>query len=190
MKIVVIDNYDSFVYNIVRYLNESFEGKVTVMRNDEIDANALEESDGILLSPGPGIPTNAGQLMSVIETFHKTKPILGVCLGHQAIAEFFGGNLVQDKSPSHGKSSPMHHNGESSLFQGIPETSQVGRYHSWCVAHNLPPALKETARSIDDKIMALEHCSLNIKGVQFHPESIMTPYGRKMISNWIQTIKH
>lgn len=188
MNIVVIDNYDSFVFNLVRYLQEAISAEITVFRNNEIDFEALEECDGILLSPGPGIPNEAGDMNAVLQQFARTKPILGVCLGHQAIGEFFGAILVQNEHPIHGKSSRVK-TLTGRLFKGLPEDIEVGRYHSWTLASPLPECLKVTALTMSGEIMAFEHESLNITGVQFHPESILTPDGRTMLNNWINTLK-
>lgn len=189
MKIAVIDNYDSFVYNLVRYLNEIETVETIVRRNDKIDFSELESCDAILLSPGPGIPSEAGQLIDVIKTFHSTKPILGVCLGHQAIAEYFGAELKCIESPMHGKASLVKHQDEDNLFKAIPIEFTVGRYHSWSVNHKLPSEIMATAFSNDNEIMAIKHKVHPVKGVQFHPESILTPHGRTMINNWVSSLK-
>lgn len=185
MKIAVIDNYDSFVFNLVRYVEEEGKCEVYMMKNDHIDYEILDKCQAILLSPGPGIPSEAGELMSVIERYHDTKKILGVCLGHQAIVEYFGGTLKQMVRPLHGKASEIYHTNTSSLFENIPKTFHAGRYHSWS-ADKLPPSLQVTAVSFDQEIMAIQHKSLQITGIQFHPESILTPDGRKMIRNWLE----
>ena len=188
MKIAVIDNFDSFVFNLVRYLKEIDNTEVVVMRNDAIDHEILENSDGILLSPGPGIPSEAGDLFKVIERYHQTKPILGVCLGHQAIGQFFGAELEACEKPTHGKSSIILQNKTSRLFQNIPEEFEVGRYHSWRIRNVLPDNLVGTASTIAGETMAIKHRMLPIEGVQFHPESILTPLGRTIIKNWISSI--
>jgi len=183
MKIAIINNFDSFVFNLVRYVRE--EGcEVVVQRNDEVDFEAIEQCDGILLSPGPGVPEKAGLMPDVIRHFIRKKPILGVCLGHQALAEHFGGSLSLAEVPIHGKSSEISRV-SSPLFKALPEKLIVGRYHSWVVATPLPDELLETAR-FGDQIMAFEHRELPVYGVQFHPESILTPQGRKIIRNFIQ----
>lgn len=189
MKIAVIDNYDSFVYNIVRYLEEVSNEKIIVFRNDEIDYEQLKSVDGILLSPGPGIPSEAGSLLDVISNFHENKSILGVCLGHQAIAEFFGGSLAQDSLPQHGKASMIEHLNNSEIFKNVPTKTEVGRYHSWSVNEELPDSLRVTASTKSGHVMAIQHEEHKLYGVQFHPESIMTPFGRTMINNWINTLK-
>ena len=188
MKIIVIDNYDSFVYNLVRYVEESTSGEVHVFRNDNVDYSELDQADGILLSPGPGVPTEAGDLMRIIESYHITKPLLGVCLGHQAIAEYFGCELYQQEKIHHGKSSRIMHSSTSVLFDSIPEQLEVGRYHSWSVDNVLSSSIEATATSETDEVMALQHRILPIQGVQFHPESILTPHGRTMINNWIKSL--
>ncbi len=189
MKIAVIDNFDSFVYNLVRYIKECENSEVVVMRNDNINHEILFNSDGILLSPGPGIPSEAGELLNVIERHHQRKPFLGVCLGHQAIGQFFGAELEACQKPIHGKSSTIIQNGCSDLFRDIPEKFEVGRYHSWQVRSTLPDNLQGTAFSDSGETMALKHRILPIEGLQFHPESILTPHGRKIINNWIRQIK-
>jgi anthranilate synthase component 2 len=186
-KITVIDNYDSFVFNLVRYLEE-LNCEVNVQRNDAIDYSTIEESDGILLSPGPGIPIEAGQLLEVIERFSQSKKMLGVCLGHQAIAEHFGAELSQSLKAIHGKQSSIEVDSSSSLFHSLEPNIDVGRYHSWHV-ENLPDCLKSTAELPTGEIMAIEHTDYPVYGVQFHPESILTPQGRTIISNWLNATK-
>ncbi|XOV69065.1 MAG: anthranilate synthase component II [Fluviicola sp.] len=187
MKIAVINNFDSFVFNLVRYLKE--EGcEVIVQRNDQVDFESLESCDGFLLSPGPGVPSEAGALMDVIAHFVKKKPILGVCLGHQALAEYFGGTLSLAPVPMHGKSSRILKTESSRLFKNVPAEFEVGRYHSWIADAPLPEPLKVTA-FYRKEIMAFEHNELPIFGVQFHPESILTPEGRTMIQNFLVAVK-
>lgn len=186
-KITVIDNYDSFVFNLVRYLEE-LDCEVSVQRNDQIDHSKIAESDGLLLSPGPGIPTEAGQLMEIIDRYSASKKILGVCLGHQAIAEHFGGKISQSLKAVHGKQSTINVNSSSDLFYSLESNIDVGRYHSWHV-ENLPNCLQSTAQLATGQIMAIEHSDLPIYGVQFHPESILTPKGRTIISNWLNATK-
>ena len=182
-QITVIDNYDSFVYNLVRYLEE--EGcQVDVMRNDKLRHEVLDKCDGIILSPGPGIPSEAGDLLSVINEYATRKKILGVCLGHQAIAEHFGGSVVQSENAIHGKSSILQHSKSSILFEGIPSEFEAGRYHSWHV-ESTPSEFYTTALTSEGENMAMEHSELPIYGVQFHPESVLTPHGRRLITNWI-----
>jgi anthranilate synthase component 2 len=189
MKIAVIDNYDSFVYNIIRYVKESDVEEVVVMRNDEVDYDILEKCDAILLSPGPGIPSEAGDLLKIIQLFGTSKKILGVCLGHQAIAEVFGGKLEQCVEPIHGKASLIHHQQNDLIFDSIPQEFEVGRYHSWKINSNVPSELIVTAQTKEGEIMAIKHRDLNLRGVQFHPESILTPQGRKMIENWVSLVE-
>ena len=188
MKIAVIDNFDSFVFNLVRYLKEIDNTEVVVMRNDSINYEILDISDGILLSPGPGIPSEAGDLFKVIERYHQSKPILGVCLGHQAIGQFFGAELEACEKPIHGKSSLINQKGISALFQNIPEKFEVGRYHSWRIQNTLPNNLVGTADTDSGETMAIKHRIFPIEGVQFHPESILTPLGRTIIKNWIKAV--
>lgn len=188
MKIAVIDNFDSFVYNLIRYIKEQGV-KVEVIRNDQINSEVVNQCDGILLSPGPGIPKEAGEMMNVISSYSLSKPILGICLGHQALGQFFGGQLERCEYPLHGKSSLILQNGESDLFIDLPERLEVGRYHSWRISSKLPKSLVSTATTLDGELMAFKHRELPVEGFQFHPESILTPLGRKMINNWINKLK-
>lgn len=184
MKIAVIDNFDSFVFNLVRYIKEE-QHEVVVQRNNRIDFEVLESADGILLSPGPGIPSEAGDLLEVIKRFHAKKPILGVCLGHQAIAEHFGDVLIPCPEPIHGKASRITIAKESGIFQNLPTEIEVGRYHSWQTRILPSSELEVTASTHDSVVMAIQHRTVPTIGVQFHPESILTPSGRKMIQNWL-----
>ncbi len=184
MKIGIIDNYDSFVYNLVRYVRENEDVDVVVQRNNQIDYSVLDECDAILLSPGPGIPSEAGDLLKVITKYTNSKKILGICLGHQAIAESFGGKLVQCANPLHGKSSVMKIENFETIFKGIQQHTQIGRYHSWVIEMDHVSELKKTGVT-DHSVMAFQHVSLPIYGLQFHPESILTPEGRIMIKNWL-----
>lgn len=185
MRVLVVDNYDSFVYNLVHYLQE-FGCETKVVRNDRINFPEINYFDKILLSPGPGIPSEAGKMMSVIEKFYDKKPILGICLGHQAIAEFFGGKLVNLKKVYHGVSENLFITDKSEyLFKKIPQKIKVGRYHSWIVSHKIPDILCVTAVDDRGEIMALSHKYFDIRGVQFHPESILTDYGKRIMKNWI-----
>lgn len=184
MKIAVIDNFDSFVFNLVRYIKEE-QHEVVVQRNNRIDFEVLESADGILLSPGPGIPSEAGDLLEVIKRFHAKKPILGVCLGHQAIAEHFGDVLIPCPEPIHGKASRITISKESGIFQNLPTEIEVGRYHSWQTRILPSSELEVTASTHDSVVMAIQHRTVPTIGVQFHPESILTPSGRKMIQNWL-----
>ena len=183
MKVAVIDNYDSFVHNLVRYLEEAG-CEVLIQRNDALNFAEIDECTGIVLSPGPGIPSEAGQMFDVIKRYYATKKILGVCLGHQALAECFGGRIEATDIPIHGKSSLIQQRNKSVLFNSIPSYFEVGRYHSWCVTH-LPEDFEVTSVTATHDIMSMEHKSLPIFGVQFHPESILTPSGRTLINNWI-----
>ena len=187
MKILVIDNYDSFVYNLVHYLEE-LNCEVTVIRNDRFHLDEVKEFDKILLSPGPGIPDEAGLLKEVIIKYGTTKSILGVCLGQQAIGEVFGGQLENLSEVFHGVATKANILvNDESLFQGLKKEITVGRYHSWVVSNkNFPDALEITAVDENEQIMALRHKSLDIKGVQFHPESVLTPNGKQIIKNWIK----
>ncbi|MBC7745853.1 MAG: aminodeoxychorismate/anthranilate synthase component II [Flavobacterium sp.] len=187
-RILVIDNYDSFTFNLVHLLNE-VGYNATVWRNDKFELADVEPFDKILLSPGPGIPSEAGLLLDVIRNYSQTKSILGICLGMQAIAEVFGGSLYNLARPVHGRATSITVSDmKETLFNGCPKEFLVGRYHSWAVNNqDLPADLKVT--SIDEKgvIMALSHTSLDVKGVQFHPESILTEHGKILIENWLST---
>jgi len=196
MKVVIIDNYDSFTYNL-SHLIKSLGAEVTVVRNDQFELQDLEQFNKIVLSPGPGIPSEAGLLLDVIRTYAGKKPILGVCLGHQAIGEVFGGKLVNLSDVFHGVATPCHIVADDPIFSGIERDITIGRYHSWVVSNeDLPECLEVTAVSDEGlrvgdgtsgmgQIMALRHKSLNIRGIQFHPESVLTPDGKKMIQNWL-----
>ena len=185
MKIVIIDNYDSFVYNLSHVIKE-LGAEVTVKRNDQFQLKELEEFDKILLSPGPGIPEEAGLLLDVIRTYAGKKPILGVCLGEQAIGEVYGGKLTNLDEVFHGIQSPVSLTATDYLFEGLPSTVQVGRYHSWVVDQkDFPDCLEVTAVSEEGYIMALRHRTLDVRGVQFHPESVLTPEGKQILGNWI-----
>ena len=185
MRIVIIDNYDSFTYNLAHLVKE-LGAEVTVYRNDRFDLDALEAFDKILLSPGPGIPSEAGLMPEVIRRYAGRKPILGICLGEQAIGEAFGGTLVNLTRVFHGVQTPCRVTAEDYLFAGLPTSFPVGRYHSWVVdAASLPAALECTAVSPEGQVMALRHRELDIRGLQFHPESVLTPDGAKIISNWL-----
>jgi len=184
--VLVIDNYDSFTYNLVHLINEvGYEAEV--WRNDKFDLADVEKYDKILLSPGPGIPEEAGLLLDVIKTYAPTKSIFGVCLGQQAIAEAFGGTLYNLGRPMHGIATPVTvTDGDEFLFWECPQTINVGRYHSWVVSKdNFPSCLKITARDHKNEIMALRHTTFDVRGVQFHPESVLTEYGKQMMENWL-----
>ena len=191
MKIVIIDNYDSFTYNLAHLIKE-LGAEVTVYRNDQPEVQALIDNanniefDKIVLSPGPGIPSEAGLLLDVIRTFAGKKPILGVCLGHQAIAEVFGAKLINLSDVFHGVATVGTQLGNDIVFSGLPMSIVMGRYHSWVVSRdNFPECLEITAESEGGQIMALRHKEYDIHGIQFHPESVLTPDGRKMINNWL-----
>jgi len=183
----VLDNYDSFTYNLVHYLEKVSDAIIEVHRNDKITLKEIEKYDKILLSPGPGIPSEAGILLEVIKTYASSKSILGVCLGQQAIAEAFGGSLNNLSEVFHGVSTPIEIISEDSLFKNIPKKLNVGRYHSWAVNRNdLPKDIEVTAVDDQGSIMALKHKTYDVKGVQFHPESVLTEHGLQMIQNWIK----
>ena len=186
MKIAIIDNYDSFVYNLSHLVKE-LGAEVSVLRNDQFRMEELEAFDKILLSPGPGVPEEAGLLLDVIRTYAGKKPILGVCLGEQAIGEVYGAQLSNLDTVFHGIQSPVTVSVPDYLFEGLPQRFPVGRYHSWVVDRkDLPDCLEVTATSDEGYIMALRHQTLDVRGVQFHPESIMTPDGKQMLKNFIQ----
>lgn len=186
MKIIVIDNYDSFTYNLV-HLISALGAEVSVVRNDQFELDELEAYDKIILSPGPGIPEEAGLLLDVIRTYAGRKPILGVCLGHQAIGEAFGGKLVNLSEVYHGVDTSCEITTNDYLFAGLGNTITIGRYHSWVVdKEGFPAVLEITAISPDGEIMALRHREYDIRGIQFHPESILTPEGKTMLRNWLQ----
>jgi len=187
-KIAVIDNYDSFTYNLVHYL-EDLNGEVTVFRNDEFELDELENFDKIVLSPGPGIPDEAGLLKDVIKTFAKSKSILGVCLGQQAIGEVFGGSLSNLEKVYHGVATKVKITvNDESLFAGLDNEIEVGRYHSWVVnTSDFPDSLEITSVDENGQIMSLRHKTLDIRGVQFHPESVLTLNGKKILENWLNS---
>jgi anthranilate synthase component 2 len=185
-NILIIDNYDSFTYNLVHLVNE-LGLQCEVWRNDQFKLEDVDKFSHIILSPGPGIPSEAGLLLAVIEKYAPTKSIFGVCLGQQAIAEVFGGKLYNLPQPMHGIATPIKvtDTGEP-LFVGLPDTFKVGRYHSWVVVKDLPAILEITAIDEEDgSVMALRHKEYNVRGVQFHPESVLTEYGKEMMQNWL-----
>lgn len=199
MKILVFDNYDSFTYNLVHLVEKIIHGKVDVYRNDELPMEKAKEYDKIILSPGPGIPSEAGMLLPLIKEYASSKSILGVCLGHQAIGEAFGGTLTNLSTVYHGVATKIEIvNRESSIvnampgsrnnvFEGLPDEIEVGRYHSWVVDEkNFPGELEITARDANNYIMGLQHKTYDVQGVQFHPESVLTPDGEKMMRNWLK----
>lgn len=209
MKILVFDNYDSFTYNLVHLVQKIVPGPVDVFRNDQIPLEKVADYDKIILSPGPGIPGEAGMMLPLIREYAPRKSILGVCLGHQAIGEAFGGTLVNLSSVYHGVATPVNIGNEpkpgsvsevgpvatpgfklpihnSPLFTGLPKVIPVGRYHSWIVSeNNFPEELEVTAGDENGYIMALQHKTYDVQGVQFHPESVLTPDGEKILRNWL-----
>ena len=192
MKILVFDNYDSFTYNLVHLVEKITHEKVDVYRNDQIPMEKVKEYDKIILSPGPGIPEEAGLLLPLIKEYASSKSILGVCLGHQAIGQAFGGKLINLSSVFHGVATPVKVKSEKSkvksfLFEGLPEVLEVGRYHSWVVSkENFPDDLEITAEDETGMIMGLQHKAYDVQGVQFHPESVLTPMGEAIMRNWLK----
>jgi anthranilate synthase component II len=204
MKILVFDNYDSFTYNLVHLVEKITHEKVDVYRNDQLPLEKVKDYDKIILSPGPGIPEEAGLLLPLIKEYASSKSILGVCLGHQAIGEAFGGQLVNLSTVYHGVATKIEIGGEkpdpdsyrdgsqtsdkkSRLFEGLPSEIEVGRYHSWIVSdEGFPDELEVTARDENNYIMALQHKNYDVQGVQFHPESVLTPDGEKILQNWLK----
>lgn len=185
-NIVIIDNYDSFTYNLSHMVKE-LGAEVTVYRNDQFTLDQLEEFDKIILSPGPGIPSEAGLLMDVIREYAGKKPMLGVCLGHQAIGEVFGAQLENLTEVYHGVATDCMQTSDDPIFEGMDRTFTIGRYHSWVVSKkNFPACLEVTAESEDGQIMALRHRDFDIHGIQFHPESILTPDGHTILGNWLK----
>jgi len=186
-KILVIDNYDSFTYNLVHYL-EDLDCEVTVYRNDEFDIDEISVFDKILLSPGPGIPDEAGLLKAVIAKYAPTKSIFGVCLGQQAIGEVFGGTLSNLDKVYHGVATLVKTVVDDELlFEGLGNEFEVGRYHSWVVNTDLPDVLEATSFDENGQVMSLRHKTYDVRGVQFHPESVLTPNGKKMLENWVNS---
>lgn len=204
MKILVFDNYDSFTYNLVHLVEKITHEKVDVFRNDQIPLEDVKKYDKIILSPGPGIPVEAGLLLPLIKEYAATKSILGVCLGHQAIGEAFGGKLENLSTVYHGVATEMRiakrqtsnvnekhsqftiHDSRQDLFNGLTETFSAGRYHSWIISkENFPEELEITAEDNNGLIMALQHKTYDVQGVQFHPESVLTPDGEKIMRNWL-----
>jgi len=191
MKILVFDNYDSFTYNLVHLVQNIVTDKLDVYRNDQIPLEKVKDYDKIILSPGPGIPKEAGSLLPLIKEYAATKSILGVCLGHQAIGEAFGGSLINLSTVYHGVSTPVKivkHEAKHDLFEGLPDEFEVGRYHSWIINEkNFPKELDITARDENGYIMALQHKTYDVQGVQFHPESVLTPDGETILRNWLKS---
>jgi anthranilate synthase component 2 len=188
MKILVLDNYDSFTYNLVYILRElGYGDQMDIYRNDKIAVEDVEEYDKILLSPGPGVPADAGIMPALIRKYAMAKDILGICLGHQAIGEAFGGSLNNLTEVVHGVASEVKIR-EDVLFEGLPETFKIGRYHSWVIDEStLPEELLVTAKTPDGQIMAVRHRNYQVRGLQFHPESILTQHGKQIMENWIQS---
>lgn len=188
MKIAVIDNYDSFTYNLVHAIRKISGLQVDVYRNDELALKDLEKYDKIVLSPGPGLPVEAGLLMDIIRRYSPSKSILGVCLGHQAIGEAFGGSLTNMNRVLHGIATPVKTTSNTTdLYAGLPNTFSVGRYHSWIVNEpDLPACLKVTGYDDNGMIMSMKHEKYDVEGVQFHPESVLTPLGEQIIANWLK----
>ncbi len=186
MKILVIDNYDSFTYNLIHAVKKITGLPVIVKRNDEISLKEISAYDKIILSPGPGIPSEAGLLLDIIKQYAPTKSILGVCLGHQAIAEAFGGKILNMNKVLHGIATPVAVKGDTILYEGIPQSFEAGRYHSWIVKkEGLPTCFEITSFDDEGEIMSMKHKEYDVEGVQFHPESVLTPDGEKMLKNWI-----
>ncbi|MBZ5856638.1 anthranilate synthase component II [Flavihumibacter profundi] len=191
MKILVFDNYDSFTYNLVHLVKKIIGEQVEVFRNDQLPLEEVARFDKIILSPGPGIPEEAGLLLPLIKAYAPGKSILGVCLGHQAIGQAFGGTLINLAEVYHGVATPIMVEQDrtirdNDIFKGLPATIEVGRYHSWVISEeNFPEELEITARDAGGQIMALRHIRYDVQGVQFHPESVLTPDGEKMMRNWL-----
>ena len=183
-KVLVIDNYDSFTYNLVHYL-EDLGCEVEVRRNDKLELEEVAAYGRIVLSPGPGIPDEAGLLKAIIARYAPEKRIFGVCLGQQAIAEVFGGSLINLDRVYHGVATEISVVQPDCIFRGLPQRLQVGRYHSWVVDPRLPDCLEATARDDQGEVMALRHREYDVRAVQFHPESVLTPHGKAMLSNWL-----
>jgi anthranilate synthase component 2 len=192
MKILVFDNYDSFTYNLVHLVEKFMHEKVDVYRNDQIPLEKVKEYDKIILSPGPGVPVEAGLMLPLIKEYANSKSILGVCLGHQAIGEAFGGKLVNLSTVFHGVATPVKVKNQklkvkNDLFENLPDELEVGRYHSWVVSkENFPDELEITAEDDNGYIMGLQHKIYDVQGVQFHPESVLTPMGEKIMRNWLK----
>ncbi len=194
LRILIFDNYDSFTYNLVHLVEKILHQKVEVFRNDEIALENIKEFDKIILSPGPGIPCEAGLLLPLIKEYASSKSILGVCLGQQAIAEAFGGTLINLDTVFHGVATKIKLKSKASinkndLFKDLPGEIEAGRYHSWIVSDkNFPEDLEITAQDENGYIMALQHKTFDVQGVQFHPESVLTPEGEKIMRNWLNPI--
>jgi len=185
-RILVIDNYDSFTYNLVHYL-EDLGAEVTVKRNDQLALKEVDEFDKLVLSPGPGIPDEAGLLKEIIATYAPVKSIFGVCLGQQAIAEVFGGSLINLDEVFHGVATRVKVIKKDLLFEGLPDEFSAGRYHSWVVHPDLPDVLEATSVDDNGQLMSIRHKEYDLRAVQFHPESVLTPFGKKILENWIKS---
>ena len=187
MRVLVFDNYDSFTYNLVHLVEKILHQRVDVYRNDQLPLEKVKDYDKIILSPGPGIPSEAGLLLPLIKEYAATKSMLGVCLGHQAIGESFGGTLENLSTVYHGVATPVKQTAiKADLFKGLPDEFEVGRYHSWIVSEkSLPKELEVTAIDANGMIMAMQHKKYDVKGVQFHPESVLTPEGERILQNWL-----
>ncbi|MBT8281445.1 MAG: aminodeoxychorismate/anthranilate synthase component II [Muriicola sp.] len=186
IKVLVIDNYDSFTYNLVHYLEE-LNCEVVVKRNDKLTLEEIEPFQKIVLSPGPGIPDEAGLLKKIIQKYAPSKSIFGVCLGQQAIGEVFGGKLINLDKVYHGVATEIEISKEDPIFSGLPKNIEVGRYHSWVVDPQLPDDLIATSFDRNGQLMSLRHREYDVSAVQFHPESVLTPDGKKILENWIRT---
>lgn len=186
MNILIVDNHDSFVYNIVHLLDAFNLAKITVVKNDALILESVNQFDKIVLSPGPGLPKDAGLMPELIHKFIYKKPILGVCLGHQAIVEYLGGAIKNLEQPLHGVSTTVKIISEDYLFKELPDAFEIGHYHSWVAEHPLPEMLQATSEDAFGNVMSFKHKTLDIRGVQYHPESILTPFGRQILENWLR----
>jgi anthranilate synthase component II len=190
MKVLVVDNYDSFVYNIVHLLYEIGVAEIDVVKNDQLDFSYINQYDKIVLSPGPGIPRNAGIMPQLLSEFASTKSILGICLGHQAIAEHFGTDLINLSAPLHGVTSEIEIVKEDYLFENLPKHFKIGHYHSWVVSETISDKLEVLAKDELGNIMAIKHKKYDVRGLQFHPESILTENGKTILTNWMNNKKN
>ncbi len=185
MNILIVDNYDSFVYNIYHFLDLFDVATIDVVKNDKICLEQVNEYDKIVLSPGPGLPKDAGKMLELLKRYDSKKSILGICLGHQAIVEHYGGKLINMQHPLHGISNEITIEGKDYLFNDIPSKIEVGHYHSWVAKAPLPDLLEVTSTDQLGHIMSIKHKVYDIRGVQFHPESILTPHGKQILKQWI-----
>lgn len=186
MNILVVDNHDSFVYNIVHLLDALNLATIKVVKNDVLNLESVKQFDKIVLSPGPGLPKDAGLMPQLIREYIFDKPILGVCLGHQAIVEHFGGTLKNMEQPLHGVSTSITITSEDYLFKSLPDSFEIGHYHSWVAEHPLPELLQATSVDYFGNVMSFKHKILDVRGVQYHPESILTPFGKQILENWLK----